>query len=113
MSYLENKVDFLVKQAKLHCGTEATDFDLPQMIANDVLGCLGLVFARRDHVLLKKMAELLSIMPLLKKDATGIFLEKIQQMEDACLSIQIALREKDKKETSVPPPSSDADPATK
>lgn len=92
MRYLEKKIDFLVEQAKLYCGTEATDSDLRQMIANDVLGCMGVLFARRDRALLSKMAGLLSIMPLLKKDAVGLFLGKLQQMEDACLSIQVALR---------------------
>jgi hypothetical protein len=32
-------------------------------------------------------------MPLIKKDAEGLFREKVQEMEDACLAIQVKLQE--------------------
>lgn len=92
MSYIEKKIDLLVESAKAYCGTELTDFDLRHEIALDVLETFGRVFSRRDPALLKKMGALLSIMPLIKKDAEGLFRQKIVEMEDACLAIQIKLQ---------------------
>lgn len=92
MGYLEEKIDFLVASAKAYCGTEATDPRTRQLIAFDVLALTGLLFTRGDHGLLKKSGALLSVLPLLKKDAEGIFLEKLKQLEDVCLSIQVALK---------------------
>jgi len=93
MSYIEKKIDLLAWAAKEWCGTESTEFDLRHEIALDVLETFGRVFSRRDPALLKKMGLLLSIMPLIKKDAEGLFKQKIQEMEDACLAIQVKLRE--------------------
>jgi hypothetical protein len=93
MTYLEQKIDFLVKSAKTYCGTAVTDHETRQMIAIEILELTGKIFARRDLDLLKKAGSLLSIFPLLKKDAEGLFLERVQAMEDACLSIQVALRQ--------------------
>lgn len=92
MTYIEEKVDFLVKSAKTYCGTAMTDHETRQMVALDILELTGRLFARRDRELLKKAGSLLSIFPLLKKDAEGEFLERVRAMEDACLSIQVALR---------------------
>lgn len=93
MSYIEAKIDLLVSAAKEYCGTESTEHSLRHEIALDVLETFGRVFSRRDPALLNKMGDLLSIMPLIKKDAEGLFKQKIVEMEDACLSIQIKLRE--------------------
>lgn len=91
MGYLEEKIEFLVRSARSYCGTAATDFETRQTIAKDILDLTGKLFALRDWALLKKAGLLLSVFPLLKKDAEGVFLQKIKDMEDACLSIQIAL----------------------
>jgi hypothetical protein len=94
MSYVEEKVDFLVAAAKKHCGTESTDQFLRQQIALDVLEMLGYIFHRPDPALLKKIAPLLSVMPLLKKDAEGQFKQSITEMEDAVLQLQLKLQSK-------------------
>lgn len=92
MGYLEEKVDFLVEKAKAYCGTEATDGRTRQMIACDILELTGALFLRQDPGLLRKSGALLSVFPLLKKDAEGLFLERLKQLEDACLSIQVAIK---------------------
>lgn len=91
MLYLEKKIDLVVCAARTWCGRPSEPFDLRQEIAVDVLDLCGEVFSRRHPALLAKMGELLSVFPLLKKDAEGLFLEKLQRMEDACLSIVVEL----------------------
>lgn len=93
MSYVEAKLDFLVESARRWCGTESIQGDLPQAIAGDILDALGRLLARRDADLLRrKGGDLLSVFPLLKRDAEGMFLEKLAAMEDVLLSIQVELR---------------------
>jgi len=93
MTYLEKKVDLIVAAARAWCGQEAMPFEVRHEIAVDALELCGRIFSKRDPVLLKKMAELLSIFPLLKKDAEGLFRESLVSMEDVCLSIQVKLQE--------------------
>lgn len=82
MTYIEQKIDFLVESAKAYCGTEATGSEVRQMIPCDVLELTGRLFAQRDWRLLKKAGSLLSIFPLLKRDSEGMFLE---QADGGCL----------------------------
>lgn len=92
MSYIEKKIDLLVSAAKECCGTESTEPALRHEIALDILETFGRVFSRRDPALLSKMGLLLSVLPLLKKDAEGLFKQKLVEMEDACLQIQVKLQ---------------------
>jgi len=89
VSYLERKIDLLAQAARDYCGTEATDPRTRHEIALDILECCGRIFSKRDVTLLKKGAALLSVFPLIKKDAEGLFKNKIQEMEDTFLSIQV------------------------
>ena len=97
MTYIERKIDMLVSAAKEFCGTESKNFDLRQEIALDILACCGQVFQRSTPAHLKKLGELLSVFPLIKKDAIGEFKVKLQQMEDALLQIQVRIRAFDRR----------------
>lgn len=97
MTYIERKIDMLVAAAKEYCGAEAKDFDVRQKIALDILTCCGEAFLRSTPVTLKKLGELLSVFPLIKKDAVGEFKVKLQQMEDALLQIQVKIRSFDRR----------------
>lgn len=99
MSYLEKKIDMVVDAARTWCGRPSESFELRQEIAVDVLDLCGEVFSRRHPALLAKMGSLLSVFPLLKKDAEGLFLVKLQRMEDACLSIVVGLEKIGVKQT--------------
>jgi hypothetical protein len=92
MTYLERKIEFFAESAQKWCGTEATDPFLRQTIAVDILDCISQVLARRDWKIMERAAKLLAVFPLLKKDAEGVFLQKLVQMEDTLLSIQVELR---------------------
>ena len=91
VGYVEKKIDFLVESAKAYCGTEANDFETRQMISLDILQLIGKLFAQPDHRVMRKTGDLLSVFPLLKKDAEGEYLQRLKIMEDHLLAIQIAV----------------------
>lgn len=91
MSYIEKKIDLVVSAARTWCGRASEPLDLRQDIAVDVLHLCGLIFTSRHPVLLAKVGKLLSVFPLLKRDAEGPFLAKLLRMEDMCLSIVVDL----------------------
>lgn len=92
MTYMEKLADLLIESAKEYCGTEATRFELRQLIAKDILRWVGQVARNRDVHLYKKVGEMLAVFPILKKDAEGVFLKKIQETENLWLDIQVKLR---------------------
>ncbi len=97
MTYIERKIDMLVAAAKEFCGTESKGFDVRQDIALDILTCCGEIFKKSTPAHLKKLGELLSVFPLIKKDAIGEFKVKLQQMEDALLQIKVKIRAFDRR----------------
>ena len=97
MTYIERKIDMLVAAAKEYCGTESKDFGIRQEIALDILTCCGRIFQTSEPATLKKLGELLSVFPLIKKDANGQFKYKLQEMEDALLQIQVKIQAFDRR----------------
>lgn len=98
MSYLSNKANFMIESARRYCGVESEDPKLRHLVAVDVMELAGKLFAMRDPKLLEKGGALLSLFPLLKTDARekgdADFLDRLQRLEDACLSIQVSLQKK-------------------
>lgn len=91
VSYVESKIDFLVDWARKHCGHKGGEPWLEHEIARDILDLAsGLIHRRYPH-LLSHLGPLLSVFPLLKKDADGLFKKRLEGMEGVLLSIQVKI----------------------
>lgn len=97
-TYLEAKVEFLVSWIKAEIPKEGADGAYVQEITLDALDLIGRVMDRRDRALLSKTGDILSILPILRGYAEGIFLGKLVRMEDVLLTLNAEI-ENEKRRT--------------